>query len=300
MGYCKFFENCGLSYDSFTDEILFYKCCVKCYIPIKRIPTQVFLKEPNLVEYLNKNFINLQSEDTGFRDNWCNSYIQGRLEKCETQEQFKTFKNFDIDIDASCNMNCDFCYNRGQINNIKEKKLNFKVKTIYFYILNNILKNLNYPASIRLTDHGEPFFWKKDTLEFLKKAEESPYVTEVLCNSNCSILCDDLFANEIKKLSKLKIRCSINALNSDLYFKRMKKDIFNKIIDLAINLPQISEFSYVIENYDHYEDFRNNISTFRNYVSQPIYVIDDIPQRPNSIDSLHKIIKDFGKEYNIH
>ena len=75
----------------------------------------------------------------------------------------ETLDTIEVAISNACNLRCAHCYVKARYGNGIESK---EIKDLYFKTLYAIKgKGLN---SIRLTDHGEPFYYKEETLEYLK------------------------------------------------------------------------------------------------------------------------------------
>ena len=78
---------------------------------------------------------------------------------------------------------------------------------------------------------------------------------------NALLLCDDLYENNLKKMS-IEHKCDLSIVYRDIYTKTKKVDVLNKCIDVyksALSDDAKRVKSYIVETHDEfaYEDFEN-------------------------------------------
>lgn len=151
---------------------------------------------------------------------------------CKTRKKLCTYgtkilKSIGICISRDCNLNCPMCFE-------KIRKVKFgnteKYKILYFHILNKI-KGIP-DIGIRLTGIGEPFFYKKETFDYLENLtkQDCQYIEAI---SNITLLNEE----DIKKLYNISknipiyISVSCSAITKDTYKKVHGADFFDKVIN---------------------------------------------------------------------
>lgn len=178
----------------------------------------------------------------------------------------KTIKTIGVSITRDCNLACPMC-------NEKFLKLQYtdpKYKQLYFYLLNKI-KGFS-DIGIRLTGIGEPFFYKKETFDFLKNltANDCSHVEAI---SNITMLNDDdiLQLHEISKQIPIFISVSCSAITAETYKKVHSADFFNKVVNnikLLNKYNLLASINFVIQpdnlhELEFYKEFwqKQNVNT---------------------------------------
>ena len=116
---------------------------------------------------------------------------------------------------------------------------------------------------------------------------------------NALLLCDDLYENNLKKMS-IEHKCDLSIVYRDIYNKTKKVDVLNKCIDVyksALSDDAKRVKSYIVETHDEfaYEDFENLMKKQLNIaINGCLKKIDDrlekdeIDKVYNSCDSIYE------------
>ena len=137
---------------------------------------------------------------------------------------------------SACNIKCKFC-------DIPSMKPVYpEEKEIYFNIISKIIEVKPHLIYLQLTGDGEPFIFKKDTLEFMKTL--TPDVCEKLVIfSNCTLLNpeDIELMYEYSKMTGVKnqIMCSCSAITPETYKIMHNNDNFFKVVE---NIKLINKY----------------------------------------------------------
>lgn len=273
---CSFFNHLYITNDV-NGNILFHRCCLSDRV-IQQISQQELNKLPSLLDYLNTLTNVWDSPDCNINP-LCHRV--GNTPKCFTLTPPERFTFFEVSLDHSCNAKCEFCFEKGPIAEILEKKLNLEFKTNYYNFLNRLLNEAYYPITIRLTDRGEPLLWKKEFISFFKKAMLNENIFQIALVTNGlgfldkEILC---LLKDASSCRKVNICCSINALSEETHYKKMRIKHFWEIIDAAKNIG-ITEFEYVVTSISDLTEFEKHFKSFRDTCNIPIKLsYDCIPE----------------------
>lgn len=139
-----------------------------------------------------------------------------------------------VNVSSACNIKCKFC-------DIKSLKPIFpKEKELYFDILNKLQNaHLKY---LQLTGDGEPFIYKKETLEFIKTLTTDTCKILVIFTNNTLLDKEDieLIHNVALKTGiKMQIMCSCSAITPETYRTVHCNDNFDKVVE---NIKLISKY----------------------------------------------------------
>lgn len=137
-------------------------------------------------------------------------------------------------ISTACNLRCRMCTCYDQV---IDKNLQ---KKLYFSLFNK-LRNFNL-ETIALSSNGEPFFYKKETFDYLESLTLND-CKKVYFISNLTMLneSDILHLNDIHKRTGIMFYCgaSIDGITEKTY-KSIRGNIhFNKVIRNAIMLKEL-------------------------------------------------------------
>lgn len=203
------------------DKINVYTCCIhmgkSLDAPILSIPVDK-IYEYDIFDELKK----IRANKTNFKY----KYNNGDVCWCD---EFNEVKNIHVSVSKVCNIDCKMCFVHDKI---KTKDGIENDKKLYFYILNTLAKqNLD---SIRFTESGEPFYYKKDVINWLDSLTN---IKTIYITSNLTLLTE----NDIETLHKIalknnitfKIKASIAAMNNETYKKVHNNNNFNKVIKNA-------------------------------------------------------------------
>lgn len=130
-----------------------------------------------------------------------------------------------IHSSEACNLSCTMCRFALISGSPKDKE-------IYFSLLNKI-KGLGL-NTIELTTIGEPFFYKKETFEYLeslttKDCENVYIITNATLLSHTDI--DRLFDISKKSGVNIKIQVSVDSINESTYKLIRRNTKFNTVLD---------------------------------------------------------------------
>ena len=180
--------------------------------------------------------------------------------KCDFNKNRLT--NIDISCTRTCNLNCTMCRN----NVITESDNDY----FYFLILKQ-LKGHNL-EQISLNQNGEPFYHKKETMDYIKSLKYDSDCKILSIISNLTLLNDndiyDLIDIEKNNHIKINITASIDGITEETYKKIRRNNLFNKVIhnvELLANNNILNIINFVIseENIHEFElaeDFWHNIN----------------------------------------
>lgn len=254
--YCERFQDIHIAFNPHTEKIFIYRCC-----------------------YADKNVIASYS-----LEEWASLDIKSELEKCvnmwpenarnitsscppEIKEcsynKPLSLRAIEVGVDYSCNAKCTWCFASKSYKTFREKKLQNQVRDVYYQTLDRILSfPPNSLYSIRLTDRGEPFFWKEHLSNFLSKLaslNEKPF-EHLFITTNGTMLTDDII-DKLKNCG-VKVMCyvSVNSTNEEMHVKTMGIPGFNKIMSFWPMLKSVCTdlvFSYVYSSKKDLEDLIN-------------------------------------------
>ena len=248
-----------------NNEIYIYPCCIACDddYPLLKLTYD---------ELLNNNFYDIVNgiyETTKYYPvlKYCKEFPENEhIKECKFYSE--PLKLVDISILHNCNLNCVMC----TIPNDDDKK----ILELYFKLLND-LKQHN--IGISFTQLGEPFYYKKEVISFLKALKPNDY-TVIRIISNLTLLNDDdiELLDKINKMIMVEMYASIDGITEKTYKKVRKNNLFNKVIHnakLLIEKKIIKQINFVAQDLNIHE-----INDAYNYWSaldvrfQPIIVYD--------------------------
>lgn len=265
MGFCYKWNSLHLHFNK--DKVIVGKCCLKSweqFSSIKEYTLSEFLNLPNVYDELDslKNYFP-PNFPTSIR-----TICPPSVDACDWRDYECKLKSIEVALDAHCNAKCRFCGLEDAVNkDMKELGIWEKTKEIYFKTLYE-LKGRGLDI-IRLTDTGEPFYWKNETINFIKSLTLAD-TKEVHFNSNFFSLNYD----EVKQLfesSKVKIFpiVSLNAWDEDSYKELMgvNKELFYKVV---------RNIEYLAESGNDYQ-----VSFVIDRIENVKYVYNFIKSRPD-------------------
>lgn len=138
-----------------------------------------------------------------------------------------------ISMTTACNAKCKFC----DIKSLKPVKKN--EKELYFDILNKI-KGIGV-NSLLLTSDGEPFFYKKETLDYIDTLKSDTCKTLIIYTNATLINKDDIkhiYDATTRNGIKCRIMCSCSAITPETYKLVHGTDNFYKVVE---NIKYINE-----------------------------------------------------------
>lgn len=171
-------------------------------------------------------------------------------------------KTLGVSISKACNILCRMCWH-----NLITNEVRFADKDLYFNTLYKC-KGMHL-EKLELTDCGEPFFYKKETLKFISTITPNDFKT-IFIISNVILLNDEdiklLYDITIKNNIKIEFTVSCSAITEDTYKKIHNNDNFNKVIhnikllnqynllgciNFVVQEPNIHELDFI---YDFWKD----------------------------------------------
>ena len=204
-------------------------------------------------------------------------------------------ENICVSIVNYCNLSCIMCHN-----NFLKYTVNTRLKELYFLLLEQI-KNHNLDF-IELTVSGEPFYYKKETFEYLNSLTTKD-CKQIKIISNLTLLNDE----DIEKLAEIKERinitffASIDSINEETYKKIRKNNSFKKVmhnLDKLVEKHIITGVNSVImkENLDELFMLHEYFVNIKEIEFNPIIIDDGLTELGQYIKN-SKIYKDYLKTY---
>lgn len=141
-------------------------------------------------------------------------------------EPNRDVKDIIVGLSYACNLNCYNCWFDGLHKDSALKK------ALYFHTLNKIKNhNLN---SITLTNKGEPFFYLKETLEYLRSLSiNDTKIISSVTNGNCltkDALAEIFYLKEHTGIN-YKFLYSVDAITEKIYNASRPGGNFNKVLN---------------------------------------------------------------------
>lgn len=252
------------------NQIQALKCCLK-YEPgeaLKSWSFEEFSKIPDIwVELEALNNVTPSTHDDSipaicpFKD----------VKKCKWDWKTWPLTRLEIGFEPHCNAHCRFCHIHPAIDNFYTKEEKQLLKDIYFKTLKSIKgKHLE---RVQLSEQGEPFFFKDETLEYLLSLTPED-TKEVSAFTNFTILTENdirmLYENIRIKFIPIvsfhgwdpKSYSELTGMNEDYFYKVLNncktavqcgaelESIF--VIDDINNLEKV--YNFIIENSDIFKD----------------------------------------------
>jgi MoaA/NifB/PqqE/SkfB family radical SAM enzyme len=272
-----------ISRKPFTDQIMLTRCCYKHQEITKLYNINEVINNNNFIDdVLNSASIMPVNHDYTVYPHFCKT----NEKKCDYSSD--KINSIEIATTYACNLKCIMCGYRNFVDNI-----NFLLdKQLYFHILNNI-KN-HHLETITLTTEGEPFFYKKETLDYLQSLTSND-TKNVFIISNLTLLDENdiyILKNINDKDVKIHIMASIDAISEETYKKIRKNNNFNKVINnvkLLNALNLLHSINYVIMPENLYEldflyDFYKNININSSKINYLVFNGDDTEETRNKIN----------------
>lgn len=211
-------KNCPINFQNtigffiFEDNLCIFKCC--------KDKTGTIIKKYSLNSINNLDYFKILENNLHFKYKFICKSCNNKY--CTSLENEK-LDNVLVSISKACNLHCNMC-GVGPIHKDTQKQ-----KDVYFKILYALKgHSLN---SIRLTDEGEPFFYKEETLKYLESLDPEKDFKKVNIISNVILLNEE----DIKRLKnvkvKIKITVSVDTLKKEVYEKIRRGGDFEKFIN---------------------------------------------------------------------
>lgn len=253
-----------------SGKIEFIKCCFKYDEVLFSIDKDEFrkLNAEELKQLIYKTY-NVNPANHNY----------GVIPACYTEMAYCDYSKFKlstlcISISKACNILCRMCWHHAISN-----KTIFEDKDLYFETLYKC-KGMHLDR-LMLTESGEPFFYKNETLKFISGLTTDDCKT-VYMITNATLLNDDdiKLLNDIslKNNIKIKIVVSCSAITADTYKKVHNNDNFDKVIHnirLLKHYNMLDSINYVVQSVNIHEldminDFWKNDYLFVNisYIRQ--------------------------------
>ena len=207
-------------HEYFEDVIQLSRCCL--LKPNWYVNSKAFIRLPDIMDYV----FHLENPEKPYsrinhpmcKGHFCNLSLNSEI------------KEVMVGLSYACNLNCYNCWYRGHhIDTPKQKEL-------YFYALNNLRKH--ELSNIVLTNKGEPFFYKKEIMEYLKSLsiKDTKRISAVT-NGNC------FDAEDVKEISSIhqetcinfSFMFSIDSISEEVYRIVRCGGDFNKVLNNLTN-----------------------------------------------------------------
>lgn len=205
-----------------------------------------------------------------------------------------------IELLTKCNWRCKHCYIPSHDSDGLSKELVF-----------NILEQLRDMGTFEVIFTGGEIFFRKDTMDIIKKAREMFF--DVVLFTNVSILSEEI----IKELSELcisRISCTIFSLNADVHDSitgikgSLKKVIKNIMLIKKYNIPLEIKTVLMQSNYNAYKELKYFCDD-NGFLFSPTSIVtvkNDGDNSPKSLricdEKLEEVIHDIDKinKVNFH
>lgn len=264
---CDKFGTLYIKYDVKNDFVGIYRCCYNKYNPFKTYSLDEFSQidiYSELLKYVNVYRVE-DSQESG-----CKSFITEPA--CYTSKKYEKPLGVEVSLDFFCNIKCRWCGER-----LETPFLSFEKKSqlhkIYMATLYKLKGHkLGY---LRLTDVGEPLFFKDDISSFIKSCTLDDF-NEVYITTN-GVNLSGTIVDAIKESPlNFRISVSLNAGSRNQYTQVTGTDNFDTVINNIINLKKISETHpniniFITNIYDSEED-KNIILPFVEMLKEDFHI----------------------------
>lgn len=209
----KCHDNKGLviKLGSKDDIITFSRCCF--LKPFYSCKIDEFYNIKDIFKFAKEN------------DNHKKDLLDETKDRCQECSLKKEITSVSVDLSKACNLHCYHCFRLNHVDNKEIKKLYF-----------NTLKKVkgHQLESLSLTDEGEPFFYFKETIKFLKSLSYKKDFKKIIFTTNLTLL-DYKKIELLRKVSlKTKIEyvfiCSIDGCDKRSYEATRRGANFDKTI----------------------------------------------------------------------
>lgn len=256
---CYHFHSLHIKYFTYLKKVAILRCCLKKdYISqaVLLLTIDEWDSIENKYSFLS-SIINVWPE----RSPTINEFW------CKPKECFYSFplqlEGVEVSLEYSCNLNCRWCQVKKELKNmdIKTKR---KLTQSYFKTL-EALKGHSL-ESIRLTENGEPLFFKNKFIKFVQSISESDFKV-VSINTNGTLIDSEIL--NLIKVSPIKffINVSLNAWDRESYTEIMGHDFFDQVMETIVLLSQLKnvnlQVSFVYDNDDYIPKIKNTIETLK-------------------------------------
>jgi len=242
------------SFSGNLDNVIFIRCCLKDQ-------ENESLYTQNIDEFSKLNKIDLHNIINSVNYKVSKNHDFSIIPYgCKTTKQICDYEKFKINyitvsIQYKCNLKCIMCaHGRGHAyDNLDD----LKYKNCYFNTLYNI-KGLHLDT-IQLTERGEPFFYKKETMEYIKSLTSNDCKTLYIISNLTTINENDireLYEYSQKNNIKILITASCSGITNETYKTIHKNNFFNKIVNnikLLRELDMLCNINYVIQEENYFE-----------------------------------------------
>lgn len=267
MDYCWSFDEVYITFDVLKEKVHVCKCCLKRHSPLGEYTLEEWEKINILSEI--KKYENKFPSDMSIIKGYC------PVKVCYTDKKIE-IKQVQVSLDFQCNLKCLFCGTRFERDILLSKPQYLKkLKNAYF---NTLYQLKGHSLILKLTDGGEPFFWKKETENFLNSLQKGDF-SRIFFATNATFF-SEKFISEVLEPHKdiLEMIVSLNAWNKESYKNIMGFDFFDKVIQ-SINILKSKNFnfyvSFVVTSEDELENIKK-ISEFLNQAHITTYIKRDV------------------------
>lgn len=236
---CILDSRLRLSYNNLQKTIDVFLCCTKSfYKPVKSLTINEVLSDENFISTLT-NIYNSITKEYRQLVPACYELYYGNKNYCELTE----LQIIENSIQKTCNLTCSMCRNNIVID--KEEA------NLYFKVLEK-LKNGNL-NTIGLTMAGEPFYYKKETFDYINKLDANTDCKELLIISNLTLLNDDdilQLKNIQNKGININLIASIDGITENTYQKIRRNKLFSKVMhnsELLIKNNVLKQINFVAQ-----------------------------------------------------
>lgn len=158
---------------------------------------------------------------------------KSKLQECNFSGPLQVVR---VNTSTACNIKCKFC------DITSAKPIYPEEKLLYFNILEKLRDGKPHLNYLQLTGDGEPFVYKKDTLDYI--ATLNPDVCKrFVIFTNCTLLNPEdiefIYNMQEKNKIKVQIMCSCSAITPETYKEIHRNDNFYKVVE---NIKLINKY----------------------------------------------------------
>ena len=288
---CIHYNTIRLIYEPYTKEIRIFPCCVMSAkydekYSIGTLHYNDIINSNDLYNELNHMFMNYKNNI--MIEPTCNLFSCFDNTTADSNVcSFNSYNNLGItkiqvSIVRSCNLNCIMCRDDKIIDDSE-------TRDIYFAILNKI-KNHKL-QTLELTAVGEPFFYKKQTFDYLSNITKENDFNLVYIITNATLLNDsDLeLLNKIdKEKCPIKIAVSFHSINKNSYETIMRCNLYEKTLHNILQLKEyglLDRVNFVIQK----ENINDLLDTYK-YFNDRNIILNATPKNFMNTDEYELIV----------
>lgn len=264
---CSFWDGIRININpSYVDKVIAYKCPISLHIQDEILAEWSYSDIENMTSIKEELMSAVQSwSKNHHREIHQVAKVCNGVPECWCEPSTCELNHIQVSFSTECNLHCRFCGAKHIRNSVVEKGLSKRLNKINFEFLYK-LKNLNLEY-IRLTDYGEPFFFYKDTIDWISQLTKED-TKNVFITTNATLLQDDFFELIEKKREEgitIDMHVSLNAYSQQSYLEKMGSDYFYKVIKNIFKLYKTQcplRVSFLIDDTSDIDNYKNFLTFF--------------------------------------